>query len=111
MSEGFICKDCNYTNDAPGTCPHCDMPLDPIEVDEVTGEVQEYDLDTINDVEAATSDDPEYKPDPNRGSKSLIEDDEFDKIIDLGEEGEESKTDQEKIKITNDKRKGEDNKD
>lgn len=80
MSDGFICKDCNYTSDSAGNCPHCDMPLDPIDVDDVTGEVEQYDPNAIEDVEEKTADNPDYEPDPNR--KTPIEEDELDEIID-----------------------------
>lgn len=84
MSDGFICKDCNYTSDQAGNCPHCDMPLESIDVDEVTGEVEQYDPNEIQEVEKETKNDPEFEPDPKK-SRKVIEEDELDELIGTGE--------------------------
>lgn len=63
MPENYICKDCNYTSDASGNCPYCDMPLEPLDptkLDQTTGKPDSYDAKEIDEVEEAVADDPDY---------------------------------------------------
>lgn len=39
MSDNFICKECSYTSEESGVCPHCEVPLESLTE---TGESKSY---------------------------------------------------------------------
>jgi hypothetical protein len=79
MPENYICKDCNYANDAAGLCPYCDMPLEPLDPTKI-------DPNTGTPKDTYTSDDIKSTGSENDLPPLPREDDEEDDIDEIEEE-------------------------